>query len=201
MTVYQNIFSNEYTRSYFNCTMQKVIVMAIPNCQLDYIWNELLSRYGGHRGHTYDPALESGRQRLLIWNLRHSGHEKLRPGKGSTGIYLQETKASRSLSSRPVFWELGTSSLNEHRPSSPLLYVSYQLVYAASLVVVQCLRDLGQSRLSEASGAPTGSPSSLASFSLSPVQPQGSAASVHFLIPNICIWLIQLLVGSSRVWS
>jgi hypothetical protein len=47
----------------------------------------------------------------------------------------------------PVSRGLGASSLNEHRPGSPLLYVccggaSYQLVYAACLVV-QCLRDLG----------------------------------------------------------
>jgi hypothetical protein len=45
----------------------------------------------------------------------------------------------------PVSWGLGASSLNEHRPGSPLLCVlvaSYQLVYPACLVV-QCLRDLG----------------------------------------------------------
>ena len=44
----------------------------------------------------------------------------------------------------PVSWGLGTSSLTEPRPSSPLLYVCWgphQLVYAAWLVV-QCLREL-----------------------------------------------------------
>ena len=34
--------------------------MAIPDCQLDYIWNELQSRNGGH---TRDPDLEAGRHR------------------------------------------------------------------------------------------------------------------------------------------
>jgi hypothetical protein len=38
-------------------------VMAIPSCQLDYIWNELQSRNGGH---TYNPDLEAGRHGLLI---------------------------------------------------------------------------------------------------------------------------------------
>lgn len=42
------------------------IVVAIPGCQLDYIWNDLHSRNGGH---TRDPDLEAGRHRLLtrIW--------------------------------------------------------------------------------------------------------------------------------------
>ena len=38
------------------------IVMTIPGCHLDYIWNELQSRNGGH---TYDPDLEAERHRLL----------------------------------------------------------------------------------------------------------------------------------------
>jgi hypothetical protein len=38
------------------------VVIAIPGCQLDYIWNELQSR---NRGHTCDPDLEAGRHRLL----------------------------------------------------------------------------------------------------------------------------------------
>ena len=41
-------------------------VMAILGCQLDYIWNELQSRNGGH---TCDPDLEAGRFRLLTWIL------------------------------------------------------------------------------------------------------------------------------------
>lgn len=41
--------------------------MAILGCQLDYIWNELQSRKGGH---TWDLDLEAGRHRVLIWMLR-----------------------------------------------------------------------------------------------------------------------------------
>jgi hypothetical protein len=45
-----------------------------------------------------------------------------------------------------------------------------------------------KSRLIETAGPPT-------------IQPQGSAVSVHWLGANICIWLFQLLVVSSKVWS
>jgi hypothetical protein len=41
----------------------------------------------------------------------------------------------------------------------------------------------------------------LSFFHPSLIQQQGSAASVHWLGANICIWLFQLLVGSSRVQS
>ena len=61
------------------------IVMATPGCQLDYLWNELQFRNGGH---TCDPDLEAGRQvsdlDLDMEILRHSGHENLRPRQGST---------------------------------------------------------------------------------------------------------------------
>ena len=59
--------------------------MAIPSCQLDYIWNELQFRNGGH---TRDPDLEAGRQVSDLNHdmeiLKHSGHENLRPRQGST---------------------------------------------------------------------------------------------------------------------
>jgi hypothetical protein len=38
-------------------------VMAIPTCQLGFIWNELQS---SNEGHTYNPDLEAGRDGLLI---------------------------------------------------------------------------------------------------------------------------------------
>jgi hypothetical protein len=41
-------------------------VVAIPGCQLDYIWNELQSRIGRP---TSDPYLEAWRQKFLIWIL------------------------------------------------------------------------------------------------------------------------------------
>lgn len=54
-----------------------------PSCQSVYIWNELQC---GNGGHIWDPDLEAGRQRLLIWILRHSGHEKLMPRQGGTHL-------------------------------------------------------------------------------------------------------------------
>jgi hypothetical protein len=47
--------------------------MAIPGCQLDYIWNELQPRIGGL---TCDPDLEAGRYKFLTY-------EKLRLRQGS----------------------------------------------------------------------------------------------------------------------
>ena len=47
----------------------------------------------------------------------------------------------------------------------------------------------------ETASLPMGLPSSSASSSFFPIQPQGSLASVHWLGVNICIWLSQLLVG------
>ena len=41
-------------------------VMAIPGCQLDYIWNELQSRIGRV---TCDPDLEAWRHKFLTWIL------------------------------------------------------------------------------------------------------------------------------------
>jgi hypothetical protein len=41
-------------------------VKTIPGCQLDYIWNELQSRNGGH---TCGPYLMAGRHRFLTWIL------------------------------------------------------------------------------------------------------------------------------------
>ena len=39
-------------------------IVAIPGCQLDYIWNELQSRIGKL---TYDPNLEAQRYKFLTW--------------------------------------------------------------------------------------------------------------------------------------
>ena len=56
--------------------------MAILGCQLDYIWNELQSRNGGHpcdldleagRQHAFDSDLEAGRH---TFNLGHSFCQK-----------------------------------------------------------------------------------------------------------------------------
>jgi hypothetical protein len=48
-------------------TLMKILhVMAIPGCQLDYIWNELQSRIGRL---TCDPDLEAGTHKFLTWIL------------------------------------------------------------------------------------------------------------------------------------
>ena len=52
----------------------KGVVMATPGCPLDYIYNELQSRNGGH---TCDPDLEAGIYSVLIQILRNSGPENL----------------------------------------------------------------------------------------------------------------------------
>ena len=44
----------------------KILVMAVPGCQLDYMWNELQFRI---EGYTCDPDLEAGRYKFLIWIL------------------------------------------------------------------------------------------------------------------------------------
>ena len=61
--------------------------MAIPGCQLDYIWNEIQSRIGGH---TCDADLEAEKHVSDLDPgmeiLKHSGHEKLRPRQGCTSL-------------------------------------------------------------------------------------------------------------------
>jgi hypothetical protein len=54
------------------------------------------------------------------------------------------------------------------------------------------------SRLIKTAGFPTELPSSSTSSSFPIIQPQGLAASIHWLGVNICIRLFQLLVGSFR---
>ena len=52
---------------YYLCQVDKWwIVVAIPGCQLDYIWNELQSRIGRL---TCDPDLETERYKILPWIL------------------------------------------------------------------------------------------------------------------------------------
>jgi hypothetical protein len=92
--------------------------------------------------------------------------------------------------------------LNEHRPSSPLLHVCWGLhITLCMLFGGPVFERSGGSILIENADPPTGSPTSSASFSLSLIQQQGSAASVHWLGATICLWLFQLLIGSSRLLS
>jgi hypothetical protein len=55
-----------------------IVVMALPGCQLDYIWNELQSRNGGH---TCDPDLGAGRLQASDLDLDIVAMKRLGPGK------------------------------------------------------------------------------------------------------------------------
>jgi hypothetical protein len=97
----------------------------------------------------------------------------------------------------PVSWGLGASSLNEHRPRSPLLYMCW------GPHISWCMLSVWRSSVWEISGvqvkwdywfsyrvAPL-----LSFFEPSLIKQQGSAASVHWLGADIWIWLLQLLAG------
>jgi hypothetical protein len=96
------------------------------------------------------------------------------------------------------FYRLGASSLTEHRSRNPWLYVCWgpHIGWCVLPLWWSCIWEISGSRLIETAGPTTGSPFSSASFSLSLIQKQGSAVSVHWVAANICIWLFQLLVGS-----
>jgi hypothetical protein len=68
----------------------------------------------------------------------------------------------------PVSWGLSASSLNEHRPGSPPLYVCWGLISASVCCLFGCpvFESFLGSRLIENAGPPTESPFSSASFSL-----------------------------------
>jgi hypothetical protein len=52
---------------YYLCQVDKgSVVVATPDCQLDYVWNELQSRFGRL---IFDPNLEVGRYKFLTWIL------------------------------------------------------------------------------------------------------------------------------------
>ena len=74
-----------------------------------------------------------------------------------------------------------------------VLGASYQLVYAVCLVV-QCLRDLGV-QINWDCWSSYRITLLLSFFQPSLIQQQESAASVHWLGANICIWLFQLFLG------
>ena len=100
----------------------------------------------------------------------------------------------------PVFWGLGSSSLNEHRPSRSLLYVCWEPH------ISWCMLSIWWSSVWEILGVQINWDCwcsyritlLLSFFQPFLIQRQGSAASVHWLGANNCIWLFQLLVGSFR---
>jgi hypothetical protein len=99
----------------------------------------------------------------------------------------------------PVSWGLGASSLTEPRPSIPLLYMCW------GPHISWCMLSVWWSSVWEILRIQVNwncwysyRVALLSFFQLSLIQQQESAASVHWLGANICIWLIQLLVGSSK---
>jgi hypothetical protein len=94
-------------------------------------------------------------------------------------------------------WGLRASSLNEHRPNSPLLHVCWELHISWYMLSVWWSSVWEISGVQNETAGPPTRPSLLLSFfQPSLIQQQGSAASVHWLGANVCIWIFQLLVGS-----
>jgi hypothetical protein len=95
----------------------------------------------------------------------------------------------------PVTWGLGASSLNEHRPGSPLLYVCW------GPHISWCVWPGWWSSVWEISGVQInwdcGSSYRIALvlsfFQPFLIQQRASADSLHWLSTNICIWLSCLL--------
>jgi hypothetical protein len=76
------------------------------------------------------------------------------------------------------------------------LGASYQLVYAVCLW--SSVREISGFQINQDRWSSYRVTLLLSSFQPSPTQQQGSAASVHWLGTNNCIWLFQLLVGSLK---
>jgi hypothetical protein len=95
----------------------------------------------------------------------------------------------------PVSWELGASFLNEYRPRSTRLHVCWGGLMSAG---VYCLLGGPEVQINWECWSSYRITLLLSFFQPSLIQQQGSAASVHWMGANICIWLFQLLVGSFR---
>jgi hypothetical protein len=94
---------------------------------------------------------------------------------------------------------LGLFSLTASRPGSPLLYMCWGGVSHFSWCMLPgwWLSVWGIPGVQVSWDCCYSSRATLLSFfQPSLIQPHGSAASVHWLGVNICIWLFQLLVGS-----
>ena len=78
-------------------------VVAIPGCQLDYIWNDLQSRTGRF---TSDPNLEAGRYKFLTWILawRSWGMVAMNPRRLRQGELWVQGHLGQSKSQIPAWW-------------------------------------------------------------------------------------------------
>ena len=79
-------------------------VVAIPGCQLDYIWHELQSRTGRL---TWDPNLEAGRYKFLTWILawRSWGIVTMNPRRLRQGDLWVQGHLGQSKSHIQVSWQ------------------------------------------------------------------------------------------------
>ena len=105
---------------------------------------------------------------------------------------------------RQVSQGFGVSSLTEARPGSTLQYV-YKEPQTISSMLSGCwlsVWEILRVQVSWECWSSYGVASSLSSFSISGIQPQGSPASVQWLGVSICIYLIRLLVGplKGQLW-
>ena len=103
----------------------------------------------------------------------------------------------------PVSWGIGASSLNEHRPSSPLLYVCWWPHISCCMLPVWCssVWTISEVQINWDCWFSYRVTLFLSFIHPSLVQQQGPAVSVHWLGATICLWLFQLFFGSSRVPS
>ena len=132
------------------------------------------------------------------YSIPHSSHSPSNCSTSHTSSLTPNPTWLLNSLGHPVSWGLGASSLNEHRPGSPLLYVCW------GPQISWCMLSVWWSSVWEISGVQINwdcwSSYSitllLSFFQPSLIQQQRSAASVHWLGANICIWLFQLLVGS-----
>jgi hypothetical protein len=94
--------------------------------------------------------------------------------------YPHSTRAPYSLGLQ-ISWGLGTSSLTEARPSSPLLYMCQgpHISYVCFLIGYSVSERFQGSRWVETAGLPMWLPSSYACSIFSLIQPQGSPTSVQ----------------------
>jgi hypothetical protein len=89
-------------------------IMAIPDCHLDSIWNELQSRIGGL---TCDPDLEAGRHKFLTWILAWRSWGTVAMKSLGPGKAVQAFNPRRSLSSKSA-WD--KASLRSRRGGTHL---------------------------------------------------------------------------------
>ena len=109
---------------------------------------------------------------------------------------LHPTWLLRSLG-LPISWGLRASSLNEHKPRSPLLYVCWGPHISCYILPVwwSSVWEILGVQINWHCWSSYRIAFLLSFFQPSLIQQQGSAASVHWLGANICIWLFQLFFG------